>query len=311
MNTRLACQECGAALAVGEAQKTASCPYCASPSVIERPPSPDAPRPEFVVGFSLGPDVAREHTQRWLAQQSLFTETGVRTAKVDSLRGIYLPAYLYSGLARTRYRASIGENYPQQETYWATNSQGKRVRRTRTVIKTEWRPLSGERAEYVTERVVTASRGVPNRDLEAIEPFDLRALGRYDPALLSGWLAEEPSMSAQQCWELARREALSEVGARLSRFMPGDSHRDLAYESSFERESAVLVMLPVWAMALRYRPDKPVFRLLINAQSGRVFGVAPRSRLKVALAIGAVVLFFGGLVGMLLLVLALLPAGGV
>jgi len=73
------------------------------------------------------------------------------------------------------------------------------VRRTRTVTKTEWRSLSGERAEYVTDRVVTASRGLPNRDLEAIEPFDLRALGRYEPALLSGWLAEEPSLSASAC----------------------------------------------------------------------------------------------------------------
>jgi len=299
MGAHFACQECGAALAIATGQMTASCPYCASPNVVERPPAPDLPTPEFVLGFSLGQEPARELLGRWLASQSIFTASGVRTAKVDSMRGIYLPAYLYSGVARTRYSASIGENYTEREGYWTTDSQGKRVRRTRTVTKTEWRSLQGERAEYVAERLVTAPSGVPNAELEAIEPFDLRALGRYNAGMIAGWLAEEPSLSLAQCYELARQEALAQVGQNLTRFMPGDTHRNLHYESKFERESAVLVMLPIWALALRYDPEKPPFRLLINAQTGRAYGKAPKSWVKIALAVGlalavivAAVLFF-------------------
>jgi DNA-directed RNA polymerase subunit RPC12/RpoP len=285
MNGHFSCRECGAALTIEAGQMTASCPYCASPSVMERPPRPDLPTPDYVLGFSLARDPAKELAGRWLKRLSIFTVSGLRSATIDSIRGIYLPVYLYSGVAHSRYAADIGENYTEQQTYWTTDSNGRRVQRTRTVVKTEWRHLEGQRSEYVTDVVVTASQGVPNLELEAIEPFELRALSRYSPAMISGWIAEEPSLSFQQCLELARQEALGQVGAALGGFMPGDSHRNLRYESHFQNESLVLVMVPIWALALRYHEGKPPFRLLVNGQTGRAWGKAPLSWVKIALTV--------------------------
>jgi len=306
MAGHFSCQECGAALSIEAGQMTTSCPYCASPSVVERPPQRDLPVPQYVVGFSLAREPASELARRWLRKRSIFTVSGVRSATIDTMRGVYLPVYLYSGVAHSRYAASIGENYTEQETYWTTDSQGKQVQRTRTVVKTEWRSLQGQRAEYVTDKVVTASQGVPNAELEAIEPFDLRALSGYTPGMISGWIAEEPSISFQQCLEMARQEALGQVGVNLTRFMPGDHHRDLRYDSHFQNESQVLVMVPIWALALRYHPQKPPFRLLVNGQTGRAYGKAPLSWLKIGLTIGAGVLFLG----LVLLVLALIADSG-
>jgi len=300
--THVVCGSCGAALDIDPGLRTALCPYCASPSVLERPPSPDRPAPAFAVGFVVTYDAARDAARRWTRSRGLFTHSGLRRARIDDVRGIYLPAYLYTAIARSQYRARIGENYTETETYWTTDSKGKSVMRTRTVVKTEWRELEGSHATYVRDIVVTASRGVPNVDLGAIEPFDLRALRRYSPALVSGWIAEEPSMSLAQCAELARQETLAAVGNTLNAFMPGDSHGDLTYSTTLENEHVDLVLAPIWVLAVRYDEKKPPVRLLVNGQTSRAYGRAPLSWVKIAIAVAL------GIGVLILVVLALLAA---
>jgi hypothetical protein len=284
---RLGCPSCGAKLVVEPSLRTTRCPYCAAPSVVERPPSPGVPEPAFALGFALNHDAAREHVARWLRSRSRFTRTGIRTAQPGEVRGVYVPAYLYSVLAHARFSASIGENYQEQETYTATEN-GKTVTRTRTVTRTEWRPLRGELSGYVADVLVTASTGLRNEELEALEPFDLRVLARYSPALVSGWVAEEASLTREQCLELARREAVGKVDERLSRFMPGDSHRELHHEARLEWEALDVCLLPVWVLAVRYEEGAPPLRVLVNGQTGEVHGKAPLSPWKVAAAVLAV-----------------------
>jgi hypothetical protein len=264
--------------------------------VISRPPRPDGSSPTFALAFSLGHDPALETAHRWKRSRGLFTHSGIKRAPIEDMRGVYLPAYLYSAVAHASYSASIGEHYQESETY-TTTENGKEVTKTRTVTKTEWCPLSGAFSTFVRDVVVTASRGVANDALDAIEPFDLRALRRFAPQIVSGWTTEEPSTTLAESIEMARREAVAAVGRALERFMPGDTHSDLRYEVQVERESAELVLVPVWVLAVRYRPDKPPVRLLVNGQTGKAFGRAPISALKVAIA---VVLAVGAIAGLVL-----------
>ncbi len=289
MSTTLECQACGAALAVEAHERTAKCVYCASPSVVVRPPSPDRPEPAFVLGFVVPPERALETARRWIRRPLLAPEA-FRRAIPDDVRGLYLPAYVYSAAAFSEYSAQIGENYTVTETYTTTDSKGRTVVRTRTRVETEWRQLSGRHATYVHDRVVTASRGIPNAELEAIEPFDLRALHRYTPRVISGWLAEEASIAHAECLEMARGEAIATVGRMLGPFMPGDKHRALTHRTWLEQEHLALTLLPIWVLAVRYAPDKPLVRLLVNGQTGAVHGKAPRSALKITLLVLAIVL---------------------
>jgi len=282
--TILACQQCGAGLAVGD-QRTVACPYCASPSVIERPASRDRPQPTFVLAFAAGDELPRRALGTWVARQSIFADSALRRARVEDLRGIYLPGYLYSAVARSAYRAEIGEHYTETETYTETDSAGKSVTKTRTVTRTEWRDLAGEHVGYVTDVVVTASKGLPNAELEAVEPFDLKLLRRYDPSLISGWIAEEPSRTRDECLALARDEASAREGKRLAAFMPGDSCRDLRYQTTVQWETLDPVLVPVWVLAVRYRPDAPPLRVVVNGQTGEAHGKAPLSAWKIGLAI--------------------------
>lgn len=279
------CRTCGAQLVLEAHVRTAVCPYCASPAVVERPPAPGRPTPLFVIGFALTQEAASIAVRDWLGRRGFFTKSSVKQGRIDSIRGVYLPAYLYSALAQSNYRAEIGEDYQETETYTTTDSQGNTVTRTRTVTRTEYRTLQGNHATYVMDVIVTASRSVNNAELEAVEPFDLRTMRRYSPALLSGWIAEEPTMAPAECAALARQEALGKIGQELAAFMPGDSHRALWYQTALDRESADLVCLPLWVLAIRHAPNEPPFRMLINGQTGKIYGKAPLSWVKILLAV--------------------------
>jgi hypothetical protein len=184
-----ACGQCGAAL-VFDGVRSATCPYCASGNFVERPPG-HGPEPAFVVTFVGDAVVARGALARWLGSRSWFCDAAVRRAIVEELRGVYVPAYLYSSVGHTSFTAQIGEHYSETETYTVTDAEGKTREETRTVTRTEYRPLAGTHVGYVTDVIVSASAGLANAELARVEPYDLRQLRRFSPALVAGWIVEE------------------------------------------------------------------------------------------------------------------------
>ncbi len=197
---------------------------------------------------------------------------GLKGKTAEHVRGVYLPTYLYSATAHTSYSASIAESY----------KKGKEN-------KTEYRDLNGHHATYVADILVTASRGIPNDEIEGIEPFDLRALHRYAPALVSGWISEEPSRSQKECQALARLESTARIGQLLRRFMPGDGTSRLHHETKLRDEAVDLTLVPIWVFAIRYDEKKPPLRILVNGQTGKVFGKVPISWAKIAFIAATIV----------------------
>lgn len=296
------CDGCGAALAF-EGVRSETCAFCASPNIALREPSRDQPTPRFAVAFAGDRAWAHRHLATWLGKRRLFADGALAGARAIDIRGVYVPAYLYSSIAHTDFTAEIGEHYTETETYteeekktikywdngeWKDKEVSETVTKTRTVTKTEYRPLSGRHVGYVTDVIVSASRGLDDDTLHAMQPFDLRLLRRFTPAVTVGWIHEEFAKSRDACHLAARAAANDEIGVALRRFMPGDSHADLHWKSRVEWESLDPVLVPVWMFAVRYRENKPPLRIAINGQTGRVAGAAPIAWWKVVLAFAIV-----------------------
>ncbi|HMG55633.1 MAG TPA: hypothetical protein VK601_19175 [Kofleriaceae bacterium] len=279
----LSCEHCGASLQFAGV-RSQICPYCASPNVVERPPAAGRPRPEFVVAFTGDAAAARRKLELWLGSRTWFADARIKRARVEDLRGVYAPAYLYSAVAHTAYSASIGEHYSETETYQTTDPQGRKRTETRSVTRTEYRPLSGRHVGYVTDVLVSASAGLGDGEIHAIEPFDYLQLRRYSPALIAGWVAEEFARDPEACRRASRDEALDDVRRRLRKFMPGDSHSDLTWRAAVEWESLAPVLVPIWVLAVRYRDDRRPLRVVINGQTGAIAGKVPLAWWKIALA---------------------------
>jgi hypothetical protein len=291
------CESCGSEVATDSDQRSYVCAFCDSSYVVElSPEQSDRQRPEFVIGFAVTPDQAREKFHQWLRSNSWFRPGDLRAAQIaERLKGVYLPFWSFSMLARSNWQASIGEHWYRTETYTTTNSDGKTVTRTRQVQETEWWPLAGAHHYYYSGYLVSGSRGLSQADAARIKPFQLPAMKRYQPYFLAGWLSEEYSVSREdasvQCQQEFRRREQSHVGA----FLPGDTHRGLQVDTRFSHVNSDLCLLPVYVLSYRYK-DK-LYRFLVNGQTGKVAGDKPVSALRIGLAIGA---------GLLLVLLAFL-----
>jgi DNA-directed RNA polymerase subunit RPC12/RpoP len=279
----ISCQACGAKILFEPLHRTVRCPYCDSPSVIDRPATPDRPDPAFVVGFSVDRHEATQRMRRFIARKKL-APPGLRGKAAERVSGVYLPTYLYSAVASSSFHATIGEDYYVTEV--SRDSKGRTsVKRKR---KTEYYELRGPHRSYVGDVVVTASRGIPNDEVEGVEPFDLGGLRRFSSSMVSGWISEEPSMTRKECLQLARQESTGKIRGIVRRFMPGDSCRGIESQTALSEEAIDLVLLPVWVFAIRYREDRPPIRLLVNGQTGKAWGKVPVSWKKVGIIAGVV-----------------------
>jgi len=288
LQKEISCSSCGARFAVAAERLTADCPFCASHAIVDADAGAGgaAETPSYTIPFVLDPDQAREKLAVWKRTRGFFRHSGIRHAKVLEAKGIYLPVWLYSAAAFTRFAAEIGEDYTVTETYTTTDSKGNSVTRTRTRTKTEWRDLQGKHDAYVLDILVTGSTGIPNDELENIEPFDLRALRKHDASLVLGWIAERPTLDFDKSRDLAEQEAGAELERRLNAFLPGDSHRALRFDTDLRNQDFDLLLLPVYVFVVRHAEDQPPIRVLVNGQTGRCHGTAPLSLKR----IGAVVL---------------------
>jgi hypothetical protein len=278
------CENCGAEVAVDPDQRSYTCAFCDSSYVVEfAPDQTDRQSPEFVIGFAVTPDKAMETFRRWIAENAWFRPGDLKTARIaEKLRGVYLPFWSFSMLARSHWAASIGEYWYKTETY-TTVRNGKTVTRTRRVRKTEWWPLGGKHHRYYSGYLVSGSRGLSQREADRIKPFHLAALKRYEPFYLAGWLSEEYSIQRDEALETCKREFYRREQENVAAMLPGDTQRDVRVDTRFSDVRSDLILLPVYLLSYRYR-DK-LYRFLLNGQTGKTAGDKPLSWVRIALAV--------------------------
>lgn len=297
----LRCDSCGAEISVDPNQRSYTCPFCESTYVVEftRDETPRQP-PEFVVGFAVSPEAALTRFRAWLASGGWYRPGDLAQAVLDDrLRGVYLPFWSFSMLARSRWNASIGEYWYRTETY-TTRENGRTVTRTRQVRETEWWDLRGQHHRYYSGYLVSGSRGLSQADCLSVQPFHLAALKRFAPFFLAGWLSEEYSVERGQAEAVSRAEFARQAQQHVAAFLPGDTHRELHVQTEFSQVQSDLILLPVYLLSYQYAGKR--YRFLINGQTGKVVGQRPISWAKILYLAGGVAL----LVGMAVLIVLLL-----
>lgn len=276
-SSRFHCQNCGCDLEVAAQPRSFSCPFCDSNYVVHIERSdPNRRAPEFVIGFSISREQAQQKYLDWIGKNAWFRPKNLRsTAVVEKQRGVYIPFWHFSFLAKSTWSARIGEYWYRTETYTTTNHQGKRITQTRTVQETEWWPLRGNNQNYYFGYLVSGSKGLTQPEALKIQPFDLKQLQRYHPYFLAGWLAEEYSVPFETAESLAKTEFANREQAAIRGRLPGDTQRDLRVETHFERSDIDLILLPVHVLS--YHFNGKAYRFLVNGQTGQIHGDKPIS----------------------------------
>lgn len=284
------CKECGASVNTAPNERTASCTYCASHSVIEVPPDPNLIQPENLVPFRVAREVAVTSFKSWLADL-WFRPSKLKTmAELEQVFGVYVPYWTFDSQVFSRWHAERGWYYYVTETY-QDNENGEWVTKTREVRHTRWEPASGQRQDFFDDVLVCASKGLPEKLADSLTSFDTKQLVPYAPGYLAGWRAESYAVDLPVAWTKAQSTIQSTQQSRCHSDVGGDEVRGLQVQNQYSGETFKHVLLPVYVAA--YRFDGKPYRFLVNGQTGEVQGEAPYSWVKITLLVLAILAVIG------------------
>jgi predicted RNA-binding Zn-ribbon protein involved in translation (DUF1610 family) len=278
----VACQQCGATTVVEVGVTSTECPFCGSNVVLDQEIAPDVIRPESVVPFQIGEEVALRRYRDWLGRGIFRPGDLARRAGRGQLYGVYLPFWTFDADAFSRWRADAGYHYYVQETYTVTEN-GRQVTKSRQVRRTRWEPAWGQHSGSYDDVLVYATHSVDPDILERIYPFDTKQLLPYAPQYLSGWRAEQYRIDLNGGWEIGRAKVEDYERSACIQQIPGDTYRNLYVNTTISDATFKHVLLPVWIASYPYKSK--VYRFMVNGQTGKVQGEKPVSWIRVAIAV--------------------------
>ncbi len=131
--------------------------------------------------------------------------------------------------------------------------------------------------------LVLASKSLPKRYTDALQPWDLEALEPYQPEYLAGFRAEGYTVDLQDGFTEARAIMDRRIERDVRFDIGGDRQRIHKIETQINDVTFKHILLPVWLAAYKYRGK--TYRFVVNGRTGRVQGERPWSAWKIAVAI--------------------------
>jgi hypothetical protein len=198
--------------------------------------------PDSIVPMAFAQREAAVRLVKWVEQHNITPE-----GKVQAPRGMYLPIWTFD----------IMGNIPWNGTVY---------RDKREVA------VSGERTVSFDDIIVYGTPKLVDMLYKIIKDFNLLGAPAYDPRYLAGWPAEVSQMLMSDASLEARKQAVIRVRASIRGEM--GYVKDLSYATSnLAITSFKLVLIPIWVT--EYPLEGRAFRVIINGQTGAVYGETP------------------------------------
>ncbi|MFW2589156.1 primosomal protein N' (replication factor Y) - superfamily II helicase [Sagittula sp. SSi028] len=278
------CPNCAAQVEFDPDLHATECPFCATPVVTDTGTHRHI-KPRGLLPFGLDENAAREAMNTWLGKL-WFAPNGLQeyARKGRKLQGIYVPYWTFDADTQSSYSGQRGTVYYDTKT---VTRDGKR--QTVRVQKVRWRPASGRVTRFFDDVLVLASKALPKKFTDALEPWDLSAMEPYRPEFLAGFRAEGYQVDLDAGFVEARQKMDRQIERDVKFDIGGDRQRINRIDTQVSDVTFKHVLLPVWMAAYKYRGKS--YRFVVNGRTGRVQGERPWSAWKIAFAVilGAIV----------------------
>jgi DNA-directed RNA polymerase subunit M/transcription elongation factor TFIIS len=286
------CPACGAETALEKNLFSAECAFCGSPLTV----TPDAravANPQAILPFKLEKQVASADFDKWLRKLWFAPNNLKKTASSDRFNGIYLPFWTFDAETESAYRGERGDHYTETVRRMVNGRE-----ETEQVVKTRWSSASGRVQRAFDDILIAASRALPEKYLNNLEPWDLKNLVPYDNRYLTGFKAEVSQVDIRSGFDEAKQVMEVAIRQDVKRDIGGDEQRISSLNTDYRDTTYKYILLPVWLSVYRY--GNKVYRFVVNARTGEVHGERPYSVIKIALAVlaalvvlAALIYFFG------------------
>ncbi|HBS88555.1 MAG: hypothetical protein A2W91_18110 [Bacteroidetes bacterium GWF2_38_335] len=284
------CKGCGAETTFKPNVVSDFCAFCGTPMVVKEGTNKSVIKPKSLLPFIYDSDKAFEQFRKWL-RKLWFAPSGLKefARQAERLQGMYIPYWTYDSKTDSSYTGQRGDDYYVTETY-TDNGQSK----TRQVKKTRWTFVSGRVNNIFDDILILASKSLPKKKADKLEPWDLKNLVPFDEKFLAGFKTESYQVELKDGFDQAKVIMDSEIRVTIKKNIGGDHQRIFSVNTAYNDITFKHVLLPVWISAYRYK--EKVYRFMVNARTGEVQGERPWSWVKIALAVVAGLAVIGGIV---------------
>lgn len=276
----IGCDNCGAKTMVEPDKVTVECPFCGSKNINEGAHDTKSIKPQGLIPFSIDEKKAVKIFEEWIGK-GFWQPSSLKkkVSGVDTIDGVYVPFWTYDAKTASNWTADAGYYYYVTETY--TDSDGNT--KTRQVRKVRWVPASGYYSNFFDDVTVIASKGITQKRVEKIYPFDSEKRVNYDPKYLLGKEAEVYALDVEQGFEVADKIMDDYIKKEIIKRIPGDTYRDLRVRTRKDNITFKHLLYPIWIAAYIYN-DKS-YQVVINGDSGKISGKKPVSTIKIIIAV--------------------------
>jgi DNA-directed RNA polymerase subunit RPC12/RpoP len=284
------CKTCGASFELHTNEHSGRCPFCDSTVVTDTQEARHI-QPESLLPFAITDKQAQEAYKTWLSSRWFAPSALKQKAKNDEeLSGIYLPYWTYDSHTQTWYQGQRGKVYYERQYYTAV-VDGRTVRQVRNVPRIRWTPVSGRVARFFDDVLIGASRTLPRKILDPLQPWDLHNLKPYSHQYLSGFRSEIYQVELDEGFQQAEGIMKRTIEHDIRRDIGGDQQRITHTQVKHQNTRFKHLLLPIWSSAFKYQGK--TYRFVVNGRTGKVAGERPYSKIKIALAVLAGLILAG------------------
>jgi len=286
------CNECGAGFQFEASVHAGECPFCGTPIVTTTAQTKPI-QPKSLLPFRIEEFGARQQFQRWIKGLWFAPNAVKKYARSDTkLTGVYLPYWTFDSDTVTDYMGERGDVYYVDQAVQVMRGN-QMVTEIRRIPQIRWTPVRGQVSRFFDDVLIGASKSLPRRILDALQPWDLEQLIPYDEHYLSGFRSEYYQVELSESFDYAKQVMDSIIYRDIAFDIGGDHQRIHQARTRHGGTTYKHCLLPVWSAAFRYK-DKP-YRFVINGRTGQVQGERPYSWWKIGFTVIAALLLAIGI----------------
>lgn len=282
------CPSCGAEIAMDATTAATHCYYCHNPVVLLGQLEGQY-RPDKMIPFAMDKNAATNAFLAWTKKKWFIPKGFFSQKQIEKLSGVYFPYWLVDSDVQAELVASATK---------------VRVWRTGDIEHTETHHYRVARQGSIHFEDISknALQKENSKLCDGVHPFNSGDVRDYNPAFLSGFMAEKRNLEAAQVEQDVRNDINNFSKQILRNSIAG-------YSTVTTQHFAVnnchlhwdYTLLPVWTLTYKGHNKKTYFYTM-NGQTGKITGILPLNMQKLLLTFGAIAL---GVMGILALILLL------
>jgi predicted RNA-binding Zn-ribbon protein involved in translation (DUF1610 family) len=271
----VSCRNCGSSQTT--TALAGRCQSCRGAIVVTDDLGGELKPPDGIVPFAIDDKQAAACFREWSSSRWFAPNAFKKVGTTESMRGGYLPHWSFDDNTTTDYTGQRGEHYYTTETYTVNGET-----RTRQVQHTAWYPTSGRvQREFVD--VLAPGVTVPDREtLDDLGPWSTAGATGYESEYLAGYDVPRYSVMADAGFTDAKQEMAQVIEDDCRADIGGDEQRVEAMTTYDADLLFRLLLLPLWFAT--YVFAGATYHVYVNANTGKVIGERPYSKVKIALA---------------------------